>query len=135
MVLRDMKKVSFTQVINRAIASGLLTKNSLFFSLRDVECLDEGLITAVYRVKPDWLKTEYVGVMDFVTKWYSPRIQGNGRCQFLQWLTPLGLAVIKGDNGLEKLLIKLGADSSRVAGFLFKSFSADELREIVCLRG
>ena len=55
-------------------------------------------------------------------------------CKFLQWITPLGLAVIKGDKLLEKLLIKLGADASSVAGFLFKKYSVEELRECVSLR-
>ena len=130
-----MKKVTFSQVVYRSIASGLVTQNSLFFSLRDAEYLDEGLITVVYRIKPKWLMTKYTGAMEHVTKWYSPRIQGNGRCDFLQWITPLGLAIIKGDEKLEKLLLKLGASRSRVAGFLFKVYSADELREIVNFRG
>lgn len=136
MVLRDMKKVSFCHVINRAIESGLITSERLFFSLRDSDkTLDVGLITAVYRMKPDWLESRYSNVMPYITKWYGPSVQGNGKCQLLQWITPLGLAVIKGDKKLEKLLVRLGADTSCVAGFLFKQYSAQELLELVCLRG
>ena len=134
MVLRDMKKVSFTQVINRSLDSALITAETMFFSLRDCETIDVGLITAVYRRKPEWLQCKYTGAMSFITAWYSPAIQGNGRCQYLHWISPLGLALIKGDKLLEKLLIKLGADVSCVAGFLFKKYSVEEFRECVSLR-
>ena len=121
--------------IEKLINSGVITSETMFRYLLREQNLDYDFIETVYRLKPDGLECKYSNVMPYVTKWYGPSVQGNGKCQFLQWITPLGLAVIKGDKELEYLLVRLGADTSCVAGFLFKQYSAQELWELVCLRG
>ncbi len=130
--MRDMKKVCFTEVINRCIKSGAISNKEIILALARGEQHDLGLVSAIYRLKPEWLN-ELVA-LDDVFGFYSCLTDG---------LSALAAAIIGGDERMISLLIRLGASTDNVVEHIvqfdvddpykettFRNVSAEELKAL-----
>ena len=86
----------------------------------------------VYRLKPEWLNDNYYLFEEGYLTACSYYIDD----VWIDWVTPLGLAILKRNKKLENLLIRLGADVEKVVSLKyddssFDELSAEELRDLM----